>query len=77
MEAPRLAGATDGFTGADLKHVVEDGKTFYAGANARRQELQPPLHYFLEAVASVRKNKQFYAEAEQAATNHARGTAGP
>jgi hypothetical protein len=51
---------------------VEDGKTFYAGAKSRGEKLQAPLHYLLEAVATVRQNKETYAAAELGAMNHAR-----
>jgi ATP-dependent 26S proteasome regulatory subunit len=60
----RLVAATEGFTGADLKRLVEDGKTLYAYDKAQER---PPKHstdYFLAAVETVRANKELYAEAE-------------
>lgn len=72
LDVSALTAATEEFTGADLKHLVEDGKTFYAGAKARGEKLETPLHYFLEAVAAVRQNKQVYAAVEQGALNYAR-----
>ena len=62
MEA--LRSATDGFTGADLKRLVEDGKAIYAYDKAKRLDLQAPTAYFLKAVEGVRENKQRFAEAE-------------
>lgn len=59
-----LVSATEGFTGADLKRLVEDGKAIYAYDKAHRNELKAPTDYFLKAVAGVRENKQRYAEAE-------------
>jgi ATP-dependent 26S proteasome regulatory subunit len=56
--------ATEGFTGADLKRLVEDGKAIYAYDKARQAELKPLADYFLQAIEAVRENKQRYAEAE-------------
>lgn len=60
----RLTAATDGFTGADLKRVVEDGKALYAFDVATAQPVRPVTDYFLEAVEAVRVNKERYAQAE-------------
>jgi SpoVK/Ycf46/Vps4 family AAA+-type ATPase len=60
----RLATATEEFTGADLKRLVEDGKALYAYDRARGLPTKPPTGYFLAAVETVRANKQRYAEAE-------------
>jgi transitional endoplasmic reticulum ATPase len=59
-----LIPATEGFTGADLKRLVEDGKTLYAYDKAQQVEMKEPTDYFLKAVEGVRENKQRYAEAE-------------
>lgn len=64
VEVERLAAATDGFTGADLKRLVEDGKALFAYDRARQQPPGPITDYFLAAVDTVRANKQRYAEAE-------------
>jgi ATP-dependent 26S proteasome regulatory subunit len=64
VDLPRLAAATGGFTGADLKRLAEDGKLLLAGDKSRRQPLRPLTDYFLEAVATVSTNKRRYAEAE-------------
>jgi ATP-dependent 26S proteasome regulatory subunit len=59
-----LVGATEGFTGADLKRTVEDGKAIYAFDKAKGESLKPVTEYFLQAVEAVKENKQRYAEAE-------------
>jgi ATP-dependent 26S proteasome regulatory subunit len=64
VETPQLVTATKGFTGADLKRVVEDGKNLYAFDRASGARLKPLTEYFLAAVDTVRQNKQRYAEAE-------------
>ena len=59
--------ATEGFTGADLKRVVEDAKSLLAYDRATRAETEEgPGHYLVEAVEGVTLNKQRYAEAEAA-----------
>jgi shikimate kinase len=64
VETAQLATATKGFTGADLKRVVEDGKNLYAYDRAAGARLKSLTDYFLTAVDTVRQNKQRYAEAE-------------
>jgi ATP-dependent 26S proteasome regulatory subunit len=64
VEMPRLIDATDGFTGADLKCLVEDGKALYAYDRVRDRPPSPATHYFLAAVETVRANKERYAVAE-------------
>ena len=64
VDMAALISATDVFTGADLKRLVEDGKAIYAYDKARQLDLQAPTGYFLKAVEGVRENKQRYAEAE-------------
>jgi len=64
VDLTALISATEGFTGADLKRVVEDGKAIYAYDKAKCIELKEPTGYFLKAVEGVRENKQRYAEAE-------------
>ncbi len=61
---PRLIAATEGFTGADLKRLVEDAKAIYAYDKSRRVDLMPTTEYFLRAVEAVRENKAHYAAAE-------------
>jgi len=59
-----LISATESFTGADLKRLVEDGKAIYAYDKSKRLDLKGATDYFLKAVEGVRENKQRYAEAE-------------
>jgi transitional endoplasmic reticulum ATPase len=60
----RITAATDGFTGADLKRVADDGKALYAYDRATKLPLKPITDYFVAAVETVRANKQLYAAAE-------------
>jgi ATP-dependent 26S proteasome regulatory subunit len=59
-----VATATNGFTGADLKRLVEDAKALYAFDRAHQQPLHPATQYFLLAADHVRANKELYAAAE-------------
>jgi len=64
VDMDALRSATEGFTGADLKRLVEDGKAIYAYDKSKRLELKPPTDYFLKAAEGVRENKQRFAVAE-------------
>jgi ATP-dependent 26S proteasome regulatory subunit len=64
VDSPQIVAATDGFTGADLKRLVEDGKTLYAYDRAKGHPLRTPTEYYLAAVETVRANKERYAVAE-------------
>ena len=64
VDVAQLATASDGLTGADLKRVAEDGRLLFAYDKARDLPPRPPTDYFLDAVETVRRNKQRYAEAE-------------
>ena len=64
VDMAALITATESFTGADLKRLVEDGKAIYAYDKAKRFDLKVPTSYFIKAVEGVRQNKQRYAEAE-------------
>jgi ATP-dependent 26S proteasome regulatory subunit len=59
-----LVEATEGFTGADLKSMVEDGKAIFAYDRASNIEPQSPTEYFLRAVTTVKENKQHYTAAQ-------------
>jgi transitional endoplasmic reticulum ATPase len=61
---PGLIEATDTFTGADLKRLVEDAKAIYAYDTAKGIAPTPATDYFLRAAEGVRENKQRYAQAE-------------
>jgi transitional endoplasmic reticulum ATPase len=64
VDVAALVPATEGFTGADLKRLIEDGKALYAYDKVKRFEMKEPTAYFLKAVEGVRENKQRFAEAE-------------
>jgi transitional endoplasmic reticulum ATPase len=70
LDLDELAGATDGFTGADLKRLCDDGKNLFAHDLARGKPLRPVNDYFLDAVAALRENKQRYHKAEAKAREH-------
>jgi transitional endoplasmic reticulum ATPase len=59
-----LVRASEGFTGADLKRLVEDGKNLLAYDRARQRPMREVSAYFLDAVQMMRANKERYAEAE-------------
>jgi SpoVK/Ycf46/Vps4 family AAA+-type ATPase len=69
---PALAGldldavvrASDGYTGADLKRLVEDGKLLLAHDRVRGRALRPATEYFLLAAETLNDNKGRYAQAE-------------
>jgi ATP-dependent 26S proteasome regulatory subunit len=64
VDVGAVAAATEGLAGADLKRVVEDGKLLFAFDREKTGKTQPPTTYFLQAVETVRRNKEQYAEAE-------------
>src|SRR3989454_10066109 len=64
VDMTALISATESFTGADLKRLVEDGKAIYAYDKAKQFDLKEPTDYFLKAVEGLRENKQRFAEAE-------------
>jgi ATP-dependent 26S proteasome regulatory subunit len=62
-----VVAATEGFTGADLKRVVEDAKGLLAFDRAIGTRELDSNTYLLRAVEAVAVNKKRYAEAEAAA----------
>jgi ATP-dependent 26S proteasome regulatory subunit len=64
VDAACLAEATSGFTGADLKRLVEDGKNLYAYDLVRQIPPRTLTEYFLSAAETVRANRDRYAVAE-------------
>ena len=64
VDVAAIADATDGLTGADLKALMEDGKMLFAFDRARSRPAEPATQYFLDAIETIRANKQRYAEAE-------------
>jgi len=71
-DVSRVISASEGFTGADIKRLVEDAKGLYAFGLASKAETRNATEYFLEAAAGVRENKQRYAQAELAAQKRPR-----
>jgi transitional endoplasmic reticulum ATPase len=65
---PELVDLTDGFTGADLKRLVEDAKALVAYDRVAGQPGQSANAYFRAAVETVNTNKRRYAEAEAQAS---------
>jgi ATP-dependent 26S proteasome regulatory subunit len=64
VDVERLAGLTDGMSGADLGRMVEDGKLLYAYDLARELPTKPITEYMLVAMETVQANKERYARAE-------------
>jgi len=62
-----VLAATEGFTGADLKRVVEDAKSLLAYDRATRADTERAGQYLVQAIEGVALNKQRYAEAEAGA----------
>jgi transitional endoplasmic reticulum ATPase len=57
---------TEGFTGADMKRLVEDAKGLYGFDRSLRNLIRAATDYFLEAASAVRENKRQYEQAESA-----------
>jgi SpoVK/Ycf46/Vps4 family AAA+-type ATPase len=64
LDLDALVRASEGFTGADLKRLVEDGKNLLAYDRAQRRPLREAVAYFLDAIETMRANKERYLEAE-------------
>jgi transitional endoplasmic reticulum ATPase len=64
IELDKLQAATDGFTGADLKRLIDDGKIMLAFDRSQNLPLKDTTTYFRQAADAVRENKKLYAEAE-------------
>ena len=58
-----IVSATDGFTGADLKRTVDDGKALYAFDRVNGAPIEAMEHYYRAAADLVRQGKDRYAEA--------------
>ena len=81
VDISQLVPETEEFTGADLKRLVEDGKTLYAYDYAHQRALRSPTDYFISAVALVKRNKALYGQADlqvrqqhSASSRHTAGT---
>ncbi|MGV3719522.1 MAG: AAA family ATPase [Actinomycetota bacterium] len=77
VDVPRVAEATDGFTGADLKRLVQDGKNLLAYDQVRGLPLQPVTDYLLKAIDDVRESRVRYTEAEARSREHRRSAPRP
>jgi transitional endoplasmic reticulum ATPase len=56
-----ITAAARGLTGADLKSVVEDAKLLFAHERSSGACVQSAERYFLEAIATIRKNRRSYS----------------
>jgi transitional endoplasmic reticulum ATPase len=63
----RILSATEGFTGADIKRLIEDAKALYGFDRASGKTLRSATEYVDEAATGVRENKERYDNAEIAA----------
>jgi ATP-dependent 26S proteasome regulatory subunit len=68
VDLPQLLDATEGFTGADLRRLVEDGKNLWAYTLSKG--IANPQEHFLEAAREITRNKKLLAEAETRASAH-------
>jgi transitional endoplasmic reticulum ATPase len=64
LDLDAAAAATEGWSGADLKRLVNDAKTLYAWDRSQDGQLQPFTAYLLDAVASFREKRAEYHAAE-------------
>jgi transitional endoplasmic reticulum ATPase len=62
----RLASASAGATGADLKAIVEDGKLLFAHDQATGNHGQSPDRYFMEAIATIHQHRRKYKRRRRA-----------
>lgn len=60
VDAGRLAGASQGATGADLMAIIEDGKLLFARDQTTGKLGCPAEGYFLDAIATIRENRRKY-----------------
>lgn len=59
-DIPTVARASRGFTGADLKAVVEDAKLLFAFDKDQHKCVRPVEDYFLQAIGKIRANRRQY-----------------
>lgn len=71
VDHEQVLAATEGFTGADLKRLVDDAKGLYAYDRAQQQQPRNFTFYLLEAVKGIQENKARFLQAEAGAeTSH-------
>lgn len=63
LDLTPLVEATEGFTGADLKRLMEDGKLLFGFDRQHGRPMQTPTEYFLAAVMTVLENRARYSAA--------------
>lgn len=59
-DTEKLASASRGFTGADLKATIEDGKLLFAHDEVSGKSRRPVEEYFLDAIGTIRQNRRKY-----------------
>jgi len=64
IDVARVAQATEGLTGADLKRLVEDAKVLLAYDKARSRPVRAITDYAIDALSAVHLNRERYAMAE-------------
>jgi transitional endoplasmic reticulum ATPase len=64
-----LSSASRGTTGADLKAIIEDGKLQFAHDRNSGKRCRPVEEYFLDAIATARKNRRKYRKRKSAQPN--------
>lgn len=73
VDVAALGAATADLSGADLKRLVDDAKLLFARDRALGRLPRPVTDYFLDAAATVRRNKERYAAAEASARDRQPG----
>jgi transitional endoplasmic reticulum ATPase len=66
VDTEKLARASRGLTGADLKAAVEDAKLLYAYDWSQQISGRAADEYFLEAITTIRANRRNYARRKPA-----------
>jgi transitional endoplasmic reticulum ATPase len=66
VDVARLASASNGATGADLKAIIEDGKLLFARDQSSGKNGQPTEAYFLDAISTIRQNRRKYQKRKPA-----------
>ena len=74
VDVPTLTAATEGLTGADLNRLCEDGKLLLAYDKAKQLPDRPATDYFLQAIETVKTNKDRYATIEAATRRQQRAS---
>lgn len=72
LDLDRIIEQTEGFTGADIRRLVEDAKNLWAYAIARGQG-DEPTPFFLSAAREIAENKALLSKAEAHASAHFAG----